>query len=392
MRAYAADDEKRVRLQHDVRAWADSGLLDPAQAAALEAELRTPLKRTNRIVRGVLAFFTAVIVAASLALVFVTFGVDDEVAAAAITGLAAIACLVLADALVTRARLYRYGIEESLAVAGIALLGASTAITIWSAGHGDRYAFLGGLAAAGVAAVLVYLRYGFVYSAIGAMACFAAIPFQLHLPGPWPRIVAASGLGAAFVVVRACYRRAGDEYPGDEYAALQAAAWAAIYLLINLHLGGVIEEAGVAPWPELGRATYWGSYALTWAMPIVGLALAVRGRERQLLDVSVAMAIASLSTHKPYWGLPRHSWDPLLLGLLLMGVAIGLRRWLAAGANGGRRGFVADRVLAADRDLLRVVANASAAVHPAPQPSAFDRGSGGFGGGRSGGGGASGSY
>src|SRR6202158_1533319 len=41
-------------------------------------------------------------------------------------------------------------------------------------------------------------------------------------------------------------------------------------------------------------------------------------------------------------GWPRHTWDPILLGFLLMGAALVLRRWLSKGADGERAGFTPD--------------------------------------------------
>ena len=94
---------------------------------------------------------------------------------------------------------------------------------------------------------------------------------------------------------------------------------------------------------------------------------------------------------KSYLGWPRHPWDPMLLGLLLAGVALVVRRWLAAGPNGERGGFTPVRVLAKDADAIRLVGIASAGIHqPAVAPAAPD--AGGFGGGRSGGGGSGADY
>ena len=110
------------------------------------------------------------------------------------------------------------------------------------------------------------------------------------------------------------------------------------------------------------------------------------------MDVSAAMALATLATNKSYLGLDQRTWDPMLLGLLLMGTAILLRRWLASGPNGERYGFTSARILSKDARLMRVVSTASAAFQPQPsslEPAAprphFD-------GGRSGGGGATGEF
>jgi hypothetical protein len=103
--------------------------------------------------------------------------------------------------------------------------------------------------------------------------------------------------------------------------------------------------------------------------------------------------LVTIGTNKPYLGLPRQPWDPILFGILLMGSAILLRRWLSKGENGQRYGFTATRLLAGEQRILSVVATASAALHqpgisaPAESSSKLDPG-----GGRSGGAGSSGSF
>ena len=115
-------------------------------------------------------------------------------------------------------------------------------------------------------------------------------------------------------------------------------------------------------------------------------------KDRLLMDVGAATALATLVTNKAYLGLEHQTWDPMLLGLLLMATAILIRRWLAGGPNGERYGFTSARILSKDARLMTVVSTASAAFQPqpsSPEPAAprphFD-------GGRSGGGGATGEF
>jgi uncharacterized membrane protein YgcG len=87
----------------------------------------------------------------------------------------------------------------------------------------------------------------------------------------------------------------------------------------------------------------------------------------------------------------RQTWDPILLGLFLIGTVVVLRRWLS---SGDRNGFTASRILISDKRGISALGTASAALHPIPQmpaetPSTRDLEPGG---GRSGGAGASGSF
>ena len=76
------------------------------------------------------------------------------------------------------------------------------------------------------------------------------------------------------------------------------------------------------------------------------------------------MALATLATNKAYLGRQPQSWDPILFGLLLMGTAIVIRRWLASGPNGERYGFTPVRTLSKHARLMTIVSTASAAFQP----------------------------
>src|SRR5262249_52750236 len=116
---------------------------------------------------------------------------------------------------------------------------------------------------------------------------------------------------------------------------------------------------------------------------------------RPLLDVNLAMALLTLTSNKPYLGASRETWDPIFLGLLLIGIAVAVRRWLSKGENGQRYGYTADRILKSDDRAMMALGVASAALHMAgptqahtsAHPEKF-KGEGG----RSGGGGAGGSF
>jgi len=129
---------------------------------------------------------------------------------------------------------------------------------------------------------------------------------------------------------------------------------------------------------------------MTLILPVFGMVIGVKDKHRAMLNVSIVMAIVSLITDKPYLGLPRYSWDPILLGLLSIGVAIGLRRWLAKGVDGHRAGFTATPVALEHRTLLTLLS--AAPIPVAPRVEAPQATGGQFQGGGSGGGGASGSF
>src|SRR5262249_38888267 len=122
MRKYSATDEERLRMQAQVREWTSAGLLDADRGAALAAQLRIDLRRTNVLVRVALALFTAVIIAASVALVLVVLHLRDDRALAVLFAFAALGCALLAEYLAGEFRFYRYGVEEMAAVLAVVLL------------------------------------------------------------------------------------------------------------------------------------------------------------------------------------------------------------------------------------------------------------------------------
>jgi hypothetical protein len=380
MRRYSNDEEERVRVQELVREWVRSGLIEAARGEALAMELRVDLKRTNPFLRGGLALFTGLIVAALVGLVAVSLDLRDKGAIAVLTGLSALACIGAADVLAGTYRCYRFGVEEALAVASVVLLciaGAALSPSGWS-----EIVALGLGAAGGLA---LYRRFGFVYAALAAAVCVAAIPFQYDLPAALQRLAAAAVAGSIFIAARPRRLALGDDYPGDEYGHLQAAALAGVYTAVNVHLSeGMYALSG---W------FYWFTYLATWILPIAGLRTGLRDRDRDLIDVSLVLTLITLLTNKAYLGWTRNTWDPILLGVLLIGVAIAVRRWLEHGPGRERYGFTAQRILDKDRTARSMLSMVSAALpapggattHAEPAPPEF-------GGGRSGGAGGGGTY
>jgi hypothetical protein len=389
VRRYSREEEERIRALGMVREWTRSAFLEPAQGARLEGELHVDLRRTNPFLRAVLALFTALIVTACVALIMEVLdvrGARGEVPMAAITGLAAFACIGLAEYLVLAFRVYRFGVEEALAVGAVVLLAISgAALTSWLhiglRGLPEIAAALIG-AAGGLA---LYGRFGFVYAALGAIVCLAAVPFQLDLSRAVQRVLAAVAIAFVFTIVRSKRLQFRDDYPGDEYGWLQAAAFAGVYLAVNLQL----------PWGWYGAhgLFYWCTYAVIWVLPLAGFAVAVREKDRQLLDVCLVLALVTLITNKPYLSWPRQTWDPMLLGMMLIAIAIAVRRWLASGPGGERHGFTSRRLLEKDRAMLSMVGTASSMIAPREAgPSRTEPAESGFRGGRSGGGGGGGNF
>ena len=386
MSAYSLDDERTIRVGRLVADWTQSGLVSEQQRDTILPELQVDLRRTNLFLRLTLFIFAMLILQSALGILAITIATSGATAAAVLCAMGAIVAFWLAGFLVNRFRLYRFGIEEAAAVVAIGSMGAAAALA-WSeiAPAIENTIFAAGLVAAAVVALAVFARFGYLYAAIAAMACAAALPFLFGDSEMVQRLISIALVGVIAAVAWLKRAEYGDEHPGGTYGWIEAAAWIGIYALINLQIFTKIDRAS---W------FYWATYAGIWIVPLLGLWWSIGDRQRVLLDVSVLLMLATLMSNKAYLGSERYPWDPIVFGLLLMGAAIAIRRWLASGENGDRHGVTAARILASDKSTGAVFGTVASLAHPgtpAAQPASAPEDPIG-GGGRSGGAGAGGSF
>jgi uncharacterized membrane protein YgcG len=173
-------------------------------------------------------------------------------------------------------------------------------------------------------------------------------------------------------------------------------ALAALYAAV--HLGSwearLIEEIGghtVPPRPP-GGAAWWAAAAATALVPLVLLGCGLHRRHRALLLVGAGTAVASLVTLRYYVHIAP-PWLALILGGgLLLALALAIERYLRSGAGGERHGFTAAPLFTdAARARPLEVAAALLTLTPEARPQAAEPAFRG-GGGRSGGGGATGEF
>ena len=399
MRIYSASSEETLRARKLLGDWVGEGLLSKAQYQLLEGETVSELRTTNIFLRLVLFLFTLISVGAA-ALFFVVSRPSEQTAGVIFLIFAAI-CYAAAEAAVSQARLYRYGIEEALAVCSVGFLCAGMQAALFSGSayspKSDAAQFL--VPAAGVIFSLwIWRRFGLSYAFLAAMI------FVLFLPGYWTssregqRLIIAVSYATGLAGVATVRSRHRFDYLDEAYSVVEAFLWLGVYLAINLQLSSLNLPAqwwgSTRAASEFGRPFYWGTWVLIWCLPPIVLLRGVRQKDRFVILVGAIVAILTLVSNKPYLGWPRHTWDPMLLGILLTSVAIFVRSWLARGPGGIRHGFTAARLLGKDKHRVNVGATVVAplAPHltmPDPQASSPDFR---FGGGQSGGGGAGGDY
>jgi hypothetical protein len=391
MRVYSRRDEENLRDQALVQDWVASGFLNSQQETELEKGLHVELRQTNPILRGVLFVFTGLIVTASVGLTlsgsgFRIFGAQRpwEFLVFAVW---AVISLVLARLFATQGRLYRYGVEEALAVAAVILLGISASWRVW------EFDDVGALVVGVLGSFGVYALFGFRYAIVAATALAGLAPF--FFPTAWStdpvgkRLLSALVFAVLFFMARRLHHRHRGEIAGDDWAAAQVMAFAGIYLVLNLMATRWLGFSSVS-----SGVFFWCTYILIWIVPPLGLWMGIRDRDRLMIDISSIAALGTIVSNKAYLGWTREAWDPILLGVLLIGTAIALRRWLASGVGGDRRGFTPQRVLASENRALAAAGAISLAVPHSPHLSSTEAPDPGMkgGGGQSGGGGASGSF
>lgn len=386
MRIYSAASEDARRARELLKDWAGEEFLAEAQYQRMRQETVCELRTTNIFLRLVLFLFTLIIAGATAALfvLVILYHPDGHTRGAFMLVFAAI-LYAAAEWAVARFHLYRYGIEEALAVCsvGFLCLGLDQA---FSTGASLRIVECLAFAAGALFSLWIWHRFGLWY------AFPAAMIFIVSLPGYW-----TSAHWAQHVIVAAIYAT-GLAAVITLNSLAEALLWLGIYVAMNLQLSSRDllgkwwdgQQAG----SEFSRPFYWATWVLIWCLPPIVLARGIRRKDRFVMAAGAITAILTLATNKPYLGWPRHTWDPMLLGALLIGVAVFLRRWLASGQRGVRNGFTAERLSGKDKQWMSAGSTVLGVLSPqlvtrdTPASSAEVR----FGGGDSGGGGATGEF
>jgi len=400
VRIYSASSQETLRNRKLLTDWAGDGFITKAQYQLLEKETVSELRTTNIFLRLVLFLFTLIIVGAGAALFFVVSRPSGQTSGVFFLIFAAV-CYAAAEVAVSQARLYRHGIEEALAVCSVGFLCAGMQDLLFS---GSLYsaepdaAHLVVPAAGVVFSLWIWRRFGPSYAFLAAMI------FVLFLPGHWTssrspqHLIVAVFYATGLAVVAALRARHRFDYLDEAYSIVEAFLWLGIYMAINLQLSSLNMPAqmwgGSRAASEFARPFYWGTWVLIWCLPPVVLARGIRQKDRFVIAVGAIAAVVTLVSNKPYLGWPRHTWDPMLLGILLTGVAVFIQRSLARGPGGIRHGFTAARLSGKDKHWINIGATVLGplsphSITPDPQPSSPDFR---FGGGQTGGGGAGGDF
>jgi uncharacterized membrane protein YgcG len=386
-----------LRARELLKDWRDDGFLTEAQYEPLEKETVSDLRTTNQFLRLVLFLFTLISVGAAAGLWFAVFlSRPSQQTTGVFLLIFAVACYAAAEVAGSRFRLYRYGIEEALTLCSVGFLcvGMQTAFfgsILYS--HPDASQFVVPAAGA-VFSLWIWHRFGLWYAFPAAMIFVIFVPDYWSFSHTAQHLIVAVFYASGLLCVAAARSRHKFDYLGKVYSLAEAFLWLGVYLAINLQLLSLdlrVQRDGARAAYEFGKPFYWTTWALIWCLPPLVLARGVRQKNRPVIAAGLIVAILTLISNKLYLGWPRHTWDPMLLGLLLTGVAVLVRRWLDYGPTRQRHGYTAERLSGKDKQSIGTVSTVlglitPGSITPAPQtksPSVR------FGGGSSGGGGAS---
>jgi hypothetical protein len=402
MRIYSASSEETLRARKVLRDWVADGFLTKEQYQVLEQQTLSDLRTTNIFLRLVLFFFTLIIVGAAVGLFFNVFlSAPSQQTIGTFCLIFAAISYAAAEAAVSRARLCRYGIEEALAACSVGFLCLGMQFAFFSGGSysptPDAAHSLVPIAGV-ISSLWIWRRFGVSYAFLAAMI------FVIFLPSYWTQsneaqhVIVAVFYAVGLAAIAPLHSGHRFDFLDEAYSLVEALLWLGIYLAINLQLSSLDMRAqwwdAIGATSEFARPFYWTTWILIWCLPPVILARGFRKKDRFVIAVGAIAAVLTFISNKPYLGWPRHTWDPMILGILLTAVALFLRRWLASGPGGIRHRFTAARLSAKDKHwmnagsaVLGLVSPQSITPSPQPTPSDFR-----FGGGQTGGGGAGGDF
>jgi hypothetical protein len=226
--------------------------------------------------------FTLISAGAAAALFLeVLFSAPSEQATGVFFLICAPVCYAAAEVAASQARLYRYGIEEALAVCSVIFLCAGMQFAFFSgslsSARPDAAQFL--VPAAGAALSLwIWRRFGLSYAFLAAMI------FVIFLPGNWTEsreaqhVIVALFYATGLVAVAKARSRHRLDYLDEPYSLVEALLWLGIYLTITLQLLSLDLPArwqwasGIRSAPEFARPFYWTTWILIWCLPPIVLA------------------------------------------------------------------------------------------------------------------------
>jgi hypothetical protein len=383
-----AQGERRFAVRSAARAWKRAGLIDQPALEAIQAAYADDRQRVGTAIRVLLFVFAWIAVqSASGFFMMFTSGRGYGVIALVSAVFAAGATEFLRNSM----RRARSGAEEATAFIAVGSLAGGLGWLFFETLPDERAITMLAATTAAASAIAAWRWGGVVFGLVAAGAVFFLL---LRFDGArW------SWLAVAALAVVPLLRLAESAAlaPSQRRAAGAAlvVAIAAAYAAVHYSLWEIRAFEGWDAQREALRESSmpeWMALAGTALLPFGLLAFGLGTRRRLLVDLGILTALVSIITGLVYWN-PKPEWLVLVAsGGLLIGLALGLRRWLDAGNAKERAGWTAEPLFEhPDRQSLVELAASLATLTPAARQQPAAPGFQGAGG-EMGGGGASSSF
>jgi hypothetical protein len=391
MRADAAEADRRRDVREAARGWRRADAIDEATLAVILGAYPDDRARLRPAFRTLAFVFTALALNAFFFFVMTAFepGADVGGAVAIAFGLLLV---VVTDVQIGSLKRDEGGTETATALVGLGYVLVGAAVVMSEAGVRERSLFPASFALATVAFASAAWRWGMAVCAVLAGVFFFLLLAQSR-GGRFLWIAAA--LATIPLLLKAAE---SPRLPPAHRRSCQAViALAVIALYAALHLGswdsGFVEAlatTGTSRWRDSPLRPM--AIAGTALIPLAAIAFGLATRRRLFLDLGLALGIVSLATLRFYVHVAP-LWVVLTLGgAAALAAALAARRFLASGAGGERRGLTADPLFEDVAPQGELEAAAALAAAPGVRPTTHDDRTLTPGGGRFGGGGASGEY
>jgi hypothetical protein len=369
-------DCERARRAAAVRAagrsWHRAGAIDEATLKAVEAAVPDDRVRVGPVFRVLLFVFTIIAVTSGLAFVVMVLQIENSGHGGLLAAFGFVAGASLAfatDYQIVRMRRSQGGTEGATSLLAIGyLIGAAAWCILEFFGSRSREELVVGCLVAAALAGVAAWRWG--YSLYAGLATAALLVALAGLPCGRLLWIFLPLMVGPFLLRLSESLRLPPSHRASWTAVL---AVAIVGLYFAVHIGSwewqLLEEIGGGARmmrPAQRDALWWLSAAATALVPVVLLGLGIRRRRYPLLILGAGTAVASLVTLRWYVHLAPLWVVITASGAALVGLVLGLRRWLDAGPGKERGGFTAEPLFQ-DLARQRVLEMGAAVVSLSPE-------------------------
>lgn len=393
MRADVAEADRRQEVREAARGWERAGAIGEATRAVIDAGYPDDRARLGPVFRVLVFGFTSVVVSSLFGLFGLFLRPALEQAGWLLLLLFGGVLVAAAELQIGTLRRRQGGTETATAFLGLAYLAGGLLWLVFERGHlGEDVSINLGLIL--VASLFGAAGYRWGYT-VFALASGVAL-FLLLARGPLGRLLWI----LVPIVLAPALLRAGDSprlAPAHRRSCQAVAALSLVFLYLAVHLGswdvGVVEMV-TGHWH--GQRGGGGGarpffVVATALVPVLTLFWGIGTRRRLLINLGLVGLLASIATLRAYVHM-MPAWLALLVGGgVAMGLALALRRHLDSGAGHERSGFTAEPLFN-DPDRRGTLEAAAGVVSLSPAARPMERPGFQGGGGRSGGGGATGEF